>query len=260
MTLFRVGTALGALLVLLFVAHLVRDPHRTHLPFGSTDLTSVQAKLDRLPADERQLVVDYVKRSGGDVLTARFADPDEPLTARTFGQAIALQKEFRIREAAGLVKQSAAEAQRAAQLEPLRRALSIELVTREIVPKSQLYAAPDPLQSPKQALPSDDPVLVTTWRVHNTTDFTIDEFSGGAHVHRAGTPFTYLGQLDECWIVENTPLSAGATVNVRCGNVNHGASSTDREYVGMAPAALAVEWIPKHIVFAGGKALDYPGD
>lgn len=71
------------------------DPHRTLLPIGSTDLSSVRPQLEALPDSERVLVLEYVRRSGGDVLPPKLADPDEPLTARTFADAIALQRRFR---------------------------------------------------------------------------------------------------------------------------------------------------------------------
>jgi hypothetical protein len=70
------------------------DPHRTLLPIGTADLASVRSQLEALPDSERALVVAYVRRSGGDVLPPKFADPDEPLTARTFVDAIRLQRQF----------------------------------------------------------------------------------------------------------------------------------------------------------------------
>src|SRR3954470_15241381 len=70
------------------------DPHHTKLPFGTTDLTSVEKDLRKLPVTERALVESYVKRSNGDVLSQQFADPEDALTARTFSEAIALQRKW----------------------------------------------------------------------------------------------------------------------------------------------------------------------
>ncbi|MDD2815704.1 MAG: hypothetical protein PHP00_08195 [Thiotrichaceae bacterium] len=49
---------------ILWGVYIIRDPYRATLPSGTTDLSSIQTKLDRLPED-RKLLVDYVRRSHG---------------------------------------------------------------------------------------------------------------------------------------------------------------------------------------------------
>jgi hypothetical protein len=64
------------LIVSMFVVYRCgSDPRRTRLPFGTTDLSSVQDALSKLPPEERELVEDYVKRSRGDVMPAALGDP-----------------------------------------------------------------------------------------------------------------------------------------------------------------------------------------
>ena len=90
MSITRIFGVLGVVALLGYAIHRGQDPLRTALPFGTTDLSSVDVALQKLQADDRGLVEAYVKRSSGDVLTTKFADPDEPFTARTFAEAIAL--------------------------------------------------------------------------------------------------------------------------------------------------------------------------
>ena len=59
---------LVAIALLAWFAHGLRDPLRTALPFGTTDLSSVQVQLRRLSPADRALVEAYVRRSHGDVL------------------------------------------------------------------------------------------------------------------------------------------------------------------------------------------------
>ena len=43
---------------ILWGIYIIRDPYRTGLPFGTTDLSSIQEKLDKLPEEDRTLVVE----------------------------------------------------------------------------------------------------------------------------------------------------------------------------------------------------------
>src|SRR5579859_3987277 len=130
----------AAAVALIFLAQYWRDPHHTALPVGSTDLAPLQAKLAKLPPNERELVEEYVQRSHGDVLPPRFADPDNPLTARTFGEAIALERQWREKQK---VVQAGAEArlsERERELAPLRAVVTATVAKREIVSRRELAA------------------------------------------------------------------------------------------------------------------------
>jgi len=234
---------------------------RTRLPFGTTDLATVEPQLQRLDPEERQLVRDYVVRSGGDVLPERFADPEAPLTARTFGQAIALQRRYLAQRAVLDAELDVRRAERAAKLAPLRSVLEVQLVRRQIVPSTTLYSPPQATPGAAiAALPDDKPVAVTTWRIKNVSAHTVESFRGGVHVRRAGTGFTYVGQLDECWIEHDEPIRPGSSAQIQCGQPGRDISSAQRAYVAMPARALAIEWIPKRIELAGGRSLVYDGD
>ena len=66
----------GVLVAVVLIALLVfwpRYPTGTQLPFGTTDLSSVQSELARLTPEDHALVEAYVKRSNGDVLLPSMA-------------------------------------------------------------------------------------------------------------------------------------------------------------------------------------------
>ena len=241
-------------------AHRTFDPYRTQLPFGSTDLSSVQAKLDKLPAEDRQLVEDYVKRSNGDVLPAQFADPDAPLTARTFTEAIELQRKFVAQQAKVDAQIQARMAKRDAEFAPLRAALGMQLLRREIVPRGQLFGQPD-----GQALPNgtvakvaidDTPIQMTTYRLTNKSDSTIAAFKASIDIRKAHPKSAEFGSLDECWLDHDEPLAAGASIDLRCGNTDRQATSVERAYVNMPDSELLSQWEPKLVRFADGRVLE----
>ncbi|MFC0676765.1 hypothetical protein ACFFGH_02710 [Lysobacter korlensis] len=259
MTLGRTASLLLSLAVLGWAVSVMRDPLRTRLPLGSTDLSAQQAQLDRLTDEQRQLVLAYVERSGGDVLPARFADPDVPLTARTFGEAIELQRRFVAMTREDDARAAERDAVRERELAPLRNALKAQLLSRQLVPPMQaLHPSGNSFGSAASAAGDEPPVLVTTYRIRNGTPYTIDSFEAGAHVHRAGARFSYVGALDECWIEHREPLHPGSSVDVRCGG-RRTASADVQAYARMAARELAIEWIPKKIRFAGGSTLEYSG-
>lgn len=138
-----IGRILGVLLgaaALFYAAHWLRDPYRTALPFGSTDLSSVDAALRRLPAADRALVEAYVKRSNGDVLPAKFADPDNPLTARTFAESIALERTWQEKMRQQQAVADAHAAERDAAMAPLRAAVSARVAKREVLTRDEYDA------------------------------------------------------------------------------------------------------------------------
>lgn len=229
---------LGALTI--WGAVTLRSPYRVALPFGSTDLSTIQSTLDRLPADERELVYGYVKSSNGDVLPPRFADPDYPLTARTVGEAIELQRSFLKKQEEIDLKARVMEEARNKALKPLRDALSIALVKREIV----------------DFFHDGEPRLVTTYRVVNTSGQTIDSFKAHVGIMKAGQHFSYIGQLDECFIEHKIPLSSGQNIEIPCGKNNfRKANEKERGYVDMTAEQLSIHWFPMLIRFANGTEL-----
>lgn len=229
-----------------------RDPHATALPTGEAGLARVQAQLDQLPPKEQELVVAYLRRSKGTVLPARLADPDAPFTARTFGEAIRLQRDFEVRQAAENAKVAELRAAREAALEPLRRALSVELVNREILTEDQVRGR----QPTRGVALRNTPILVTTYRLRNRSAETMTRVSGTITVRTKLDPASPKG-LQGCYFEHTSPIPAGEAALVRCGDLNKRAGEADEVFVQMPESSLVVAWdpaSPQAIAFAGGAA------
>lgn len=243
-----------ALIVVIVLGVRARDPLRTALPWDVDDLSAIQPQLDRLTPADRELVLDYLKRSNGDVLPAALADPDAPFTARTFAEAIELQKDFLAKDA---VRQSAADARndaREAAREPLRQALTVYLVRREILQGAAIYGGPlnQPVDKGRAAAPAQNgnQVLVVTYRLHNHGSSDIAAAKGQALVVDAsGT------KRSECWIEHAQALTVASFAEVRCGNLAWDATPADREFVALPASALTLIWNPTEVFFADGRIL-----
>lgn len=228
-----------------------RDPLATALPFGTTDLSSVEAQLAELPADQRQLVEDYVRRSNGDVLPAQFADPDDPLTARTFAEAIKLQRAWVEKMKVESAKADQRQAERDAKLAPLRAQVRASVVKSEVV--NDRPGAGD--GKPTFATNGNDPYFAVTVRVQNLSDDTIVELQGSL---QARDRDSFL-PLNLCY-VELGPereLRTGGTLEFPCGRMNAGVSSQQRDFMQNPPGRFKVVWEPRKIRFASGRVLEY---
>jgi hypothetical protein len=246
-TIIRLAIAAVLIIIVYTCTHGI---HSTPLPLNLSDIPTIQAKLDKLPAEESELVLAYLRRSNGDVLPAKFADPDSPFTARTFGEAIKLQREYKVKHAVDIARMEAAKAAREAALEPLRKALSIEIVSREILSADE---ASGRQPGPGQAIDSRA-ALVTTYRLRNTTFETMTAASGSVTVRTKSDPKSLLGAA-QCWINHTEPLSAGQAAEVRCGNLAKGASDADKAFVALPESSLIITWEPRSITFESGKVL-----
>jgi hypothetical protein len=236
--------------VALSLAACSRNPMGTALPLNLADIPKIQAQLDKLKPEERELVLAYLDRSKGDVLPAKFADPDAPLTARTFAEAIKLQREFNAKMAVQDAAASVRRGARADAMAPLREALDIELLRREIATADSVSGR---TPRPGQAI-NDRPVLVTTYRLRNTTAETITRLRASVTVRTQADPRSLMGAAS-CYIEHSEPISGGMTAEVRCGNANHSVGSAQKEFVDMPESTLVLGWEPKYIEFATGKVL-----
>ncbi|MDP2226851.1 MAG: hypothetical protein Q8J78_05190, partial [Moraxellaceae bacterium] len=192
-TLLLIAVVLAALFM---VDRYQRNPHRTALPFGSTDLSGVQEQLAALPPEERQLVEDYVKRSRGDVLTPALADPDDPLTARTFAEAITLQRAWQARMKVEEARMAKLNAQRDARLAPLRALVDARVVRAETLTPNEFGARRDPNYFPQPERTGDGLIFVTRIQVRNIGNESIVKVKGSL---KARDSEAYL-PLDLCWI------------------------------------------------------------
>lgn len=206
----------------IWLIHWGMDARRTALPFGTTDLSSVQTQLKRLSDSDRALVEAYVKRSNGDVLPASMADPDDPLTARSFAEAIELQKRWNLK----MDEQAAAAAVRAAQrdlaMAPLRETVTARVARRELLSPNQVNDISSENGGASSARRDDRPtVFVATIAIENLGDEAIVGLQG---VLEARDRDNYLS-LQLCWIDlnEQQPVPARETTEIRCSNPNRAA-------------------------------------
>lgn len=247
---------LGVLLAVLAFGWrlLPRDPLSTPLPSDPRELDTASRAFERLNLEEKDLVVHYAERSNGQVLPKQFADPEDPLTARTFGEAIELQRAFEQKQASNRAAMEARDRARQEQLAPLREVLTVELVKREIVSRTDFLHRGFPSGAP--TTPSDDPrVLVTTYRVRNRSSEPIAHYSGNVTVHRVGDPRTGLAARTSCFLEESTALEPDAERDHSCGDLAKPATHTDEEFVALPQSAAVVTWEPRDITFESGRRL-----
>jgi hypothetical protein len=229
------------------------NPHDTKLPFGTTDLSSVEKQLARLPKDERALVEAYVTRSNGDVLPKKFADPGNPLTARTFAEAIELQRAWNAKMKELDAKLAVIHADHEAKLAPLRAVVNATVVKAEVLTRNEFQERRTPGFSKMAHTVDNSPAFLTTIRVENLSDQTIVGMHGSLE---ASDSEAYL-KMDLCWIDLNgsQPIPAGSAIEILCGHDYRGASQQQRDFVDKPEGRFKIIWEPKDVKFENGEEL-----
>jgi hypothetical protein len=251
MNLFSVFKLVSLAAIIFLAVQYQRNPEHTKLPFGSTDLSSVQTQLAKLPEEDRKLVESYVKRSNGDVLPAQFADPDNPLTARTFAEAIELEKQWQVKMALAKVKSDELKLQRLAKLEPLLALVNASVIKAEIITVNEYQKRlnPDGFHQPNTT-----PTFVSTILIKNLSNQRIVGMQGSlkAHDRDAFLP------LDICWIDLGLQreIAAGGSLEISCADQHGGASEQQKAFVEDDNDRFEVEWVPKTIKFDDGREIN----
>lgn len=258
MTPGRIATYVLVLIGVVLVVRWGLSPQRTRLPDGP-DLASVEADLQRMSAEEQALVRAYVVRSKGQYIPRTFSEDEAvPLDARTFGDAITLQRRLLARQEAYRAEQRVRDAQRDATLAPLRAVLQLELVRRELADFGGLYGHPLPPSTPPR--PHEDLHALTLWRVRNVSSRAVASFAGSANVYGTEPRVEFANlPVGGCYIEHDTPLSPGASVDVACGKGTN-TLAQDRAYIALPASALRIDWMPRRIAYAGGGELKYDGN
>lgn len=243
--------AIGVVVVL--GARHSRDPRNTELPLGSTDLSSVEAQLAKLPDEERALVEGYVKRTNGDYLPAGMGDPDDPMTARTFAEAIALERAWKEKMKGQQAQADARQAERDARMAPLRALIDARVVKAEVLSSSEFAARRGQPQPGQATMRGEDETFVVRIRVQNTGNETINAMTGSL---KARDRDEYL-PLDLCWIdfSQHAPMAPGASEEIECGG-RAGVSDQQRAFAAGTPGRFTVVWEPRQVVLASGRRLD----
>lgn len=250
-----------ALALALWGAFRSSNPLHTALPFGSTDLSSVRAELDRLDPEDRKRVEAYVQRTNGDYLPAGMGDPDDPVTARTFAEAIELQKGFEVRMQEQEARASALRAERDRRFAPLRQVMSMKVVDREMLTDAEIYgvrpATAAGAKSPSAGNPDAPRKAVTTYRLTNTSDQTITSFGVLIELRQKEHDPLDFGIVASCWVEHEQTLAPGYTFDARCGRSMSLNRVTDAEYIVMPFSELEIRWEPKRFQFANGDKLEF---
>ena len=244
---------LAIVVVVVLGARHSRDPRNTELPFGSTDLSSVEAQLAKLPDEERALVESYVKRTHGDYLPAGMGDPDDPMTARTFAEAIALERAWKEKMKGQQAQADARQAERDTRLAPLRALVDARVVKAEVLSSSEFAARRGQPQPGQATMRSEGETFVVRIRVQNIGNETINAMSGSL---QARDRDEYL-PLDLCWIdfSQHAPMAPGASEEIECGG-RAGVSDQQRAFATGVAGRFTVVWEPRQVVLASGRRLD----
>jgi hypothetical protein len=253
---------LGVFLVAIAIGYplLFKGPLGTPLPGSPQELPKLRKALDQLTPEERGLVERYVARSKGTVLPPMFADPEDPLTARTFGEAIKLQRELEARHAKNQAVLDAQRKLREEQLAPLREALSVELQSREIIGPEEFLHRGLPSSEATKPPADTERALIVTYRVRNNSAEPIERFSIWVTVRTIDDPSSSRGisscTLEEVRVLE--PLEPGAQSDIHCGDLYTRATAADEQFAALPQHALMLTYEPREIRFASGRKMTGP--
>ncbi|WP_158882390.1 hypothetical protein [Rhodanobacter sp. L36] len=254
MSFVRIVGVIGAIVLLAFLFHRSRDPLRTSLPFGSADLSLVAPALQRLDASDRALVEAYVKRSNGDVLLPSMADPEQPFTARTFGEAIALEKTWDItRDTQTALAMKGIDALNEA-MAPLRAVVQADVQHIDMMSPRQLAGAIELTRDIKSALPGNQPtIFVVTVSLHNLGSEAIVGVTGALEARDRDATLP----LDLCWvdIGPQDRIDPAGRTEIRCADPHRYVSEEQRAFMHAPHDRYTVVWKPKTVSFEDGTRL-----
>ncbi|HWX67691.1 MAG TPA: hypothetical protein VNZ27_14830 [Rhodanobacter sp.] len=251
----RIVCAIVAIVLLAFLFHRGHDPLRAALPFGTTDLSSVESALQRLKADDRALVEAYVKRSNGDVLLPSMADPEQPFTARTFAEAIALEKAWDIKRDAQEAVAAKNAVARDEAMAPLRALVEADVQRTEILSPRQLIKPLEPVDGIKSALPSDKAtIFVVTVSLHNLGSKAIVAVTGSLEAKDRDEVLP----LDLCWVDVGPQdrVDPASRTEIRCANLHRQISNEQRAFIDASPGRFTVVWKPKSVQLEDGTRIE----
>lgn len=239
----RMLFAVCAALLAFWGVSAAHSPYRAKLSADSADSPAIA----RLPPQDRALVLAYLRRSH----EAGTADAASPLAAHTLGEAIALERDYWKKQGEELERMRALRVKRREALAPLLDAVSIAVVRREMRPR-RLALKPQ-AEASAPAGPDDAAVLVTTYRVENTSSRTITELLAAVTIVESGKKRTEAAVLTACRFGRSAPIAPGQQVELSCFRRN--SLSDESAFVAMRRDEFVVEWVPRFIRFDDGSTL-----
>lgn len=126
----------SAALVLAVMLSGCSDPRNTPLPDDVTKMESIKPQLEKLPEEERKLLLGYVVRRSMQGIFPGIAKEVPALSAGTIGQAIDAQRKYvadqEVRQAAEKLALEQAKVKREAAVKAMRELVSVSLVSKRI--------------------------------------------------------------------------------------------------------------------------------
>jgi hypothetical protein len=229
-----------------------RDPKNTELPRELEKIETIKPAIEKLKGEERELAAAYIARHTiGAKLGGIFGGQEGPgiPEGMTLGRAIEEQRKFAADRVLEEARQQALKAklqtERDAALKSMREAVTVTLVSKEIVTKRGTYG-----------LVLDENLRVTFGYKNNTAkdisgvkgyvsieDLFGDELSGfqisNDDTIRAGQTATWVG---------------GRSIRYAMGH------NKDRKLADLSDDKFKVVWKPQVILFSDGTKLNLPAD
>lgn len=226
------------------------NPHNTQVPTKIEDLATIQASVDKLTPDEKQLFAGYVVRHTiGASIGALFGGkaPATPIPeGTTIGSAIEEQRQFMATRATEEAKEKALReklaADREAALSKLRDAVTVTLISKEL--RSSL----------------------STGHLGDSVDIVVG-YRNNTNREVSGVKGTLVAkdQFDDA--VTSISISNDQTIPPGGTSTWHGSRSlinlgvvgmNDRKFAELPSDKLKITWEPDTIVFAGGEKMVAP--
>ncbi len=222
------------------------DPHRVPLPRDADKMDTLEPVLKRLSKPEQELLLGYASRISlaAGLRAAAGAIPE----GMTVGKAIEEQRQFEKAKAAAKAEKEKRLAARVAErekiLKPMLEAVTVELVSKKIVP--------DYGTSGKYLL---DENFNAKFSYHNNTDREIAGVKGLITIKDL-----FGDDISKFLISNDSSIKPGQTVTwegSRSVKYPRG-DNNDRRLAELPPDKLKLIWEPRSIVFADGTKLDLP--
>jgi hypothetical protein len=180
------------------------------------------------------------------------ADPDAPFTARTFGEAIELERRWKVKFAEMNARAEKLKVQRQARLAPLKALVDASVVEAKVLSRNEYQAIKDPTFYQRQYNVDKSPAFITKIRVRNLSGERVVAMKGWLRANDAKAELP----MDLCWIDLQQELAPGENLEFHCGHDHRQASAQDQAFADNVSDRFEVVWEPRYVKLADGRELD----
>lgn len=237
----------GAALVLAVLLAGCSDPRNAALPEDMAKLESIKPQLEKLPEEERKLLVGYVMRRSLQGLIPGLGKEAPALPASTVGQAIEAQRKYVVdqeaRQAAEKLALEQAKAKREAVVKAMRELVSVSLISKRIEAERGYSGI------------EMDRHLMVSFMFKNNSDKDIAGVKG-----RIEARDLFGDEISAFQISNDDTIKAGASIVWKGGrSVKYSlGNNKDEKLAEMGDDKFTLVWEPQAIVFADGTKADLP--